>query len=49
MSRPAVFVTRRVPSSVVERLEQQCTVQIHDGPEAIPADELGRALPTSRR
>ena len=38
MSRPAVFVTRRVPSSVVERLEQQCTVEIHDGPEAIPAD-----------
>ena len=44
MSRPAVFVTRRVPSSVVERLEQQCTVEIHDGPEAIPADELRSRL-----
>ena len=44
MSRPAVFVTRRVPSSVVERLEQHCTVEIHDGPEAIPADELRSRL-----
>ena len=44
MSRPAVFVTRRVPSSVVERLEQQCTVEIHDGPEAIPDDELRSRL-----
>ena len=44
MSRPAVLVTRRVPSSVVERLEQQCTVEIHDGPEAIPADDLGSRL-----
>jgi glyoxylate reductase len=44
MSRPAVFVTRRVPSSVVERLEEGCTVEIHDGPEAIPADELRSRL-----
>jgi glyoxylate reductase len=44
MSRPAVLITRRLPSSVVERLEQQCTVEIHDGPEAIPADELRSRL-----
>lgn len=44
MSRPAVLVTRRVPSSVVERLEQQCTVQMHDGPEAMTADQLRSRL-----
>jgi glyoxylate reductase len=40
MSRPAVLLTRRVPSSVVARLEEQCTVEIHDGPEAMPRDAL---------
>lgn len=40
MSRPAVLITRRVPSSVVARLEDQCVVDVYEGPEAIPAEEL---------
>jgi glyoxylate reductase len=44
MSRPAVLVTRRVPSSVVARLEEACTVEMHDGAEAIPAGELRSRL-----
>ena len=40
MSRPAVLVTRRVPSSVVARLEERCTVDMYGGSAAIPGDEL---------
>ena len=40
MVRPAVLVTRRIPSSVVARLEERCTVEIYDGAAAIPAAEL---------
>jgi glyoxylate reductase len=44
MSRPAVLLTRRVPSSVVARLEERCTVDVHEGPGAIPAAELKARL-----
>jgi glyoxylate reductase len=44
MSRPAVLITRRLPSSVVERLAERCTVDMHDGAEAIPAGELRSRL-----
>jgi glyoxylate reductase len=44
MSRPAVLVTRRIPSSVITRLEAQCRVDAWDGPDAIPADELRARL-----
>jgi len=40
MARPAVLITRRIPSSVVARLEERCAVEIYDGPDAIPASEL---------
>jgi glyoxylate reductase len=40
MSRPAVLVTRRVPSSVVDRLEAQCAVDVWDGQDAISPGEL---------
>jgi glyoxylate reductase len=44
MSRPAVLLTRRVPSSVVARLEERCTVDIYEGQDAIPAAELKARL-----
>jgi glyoxylate reductase len=40
MSRPAVLVTRRIPSSVVARLEAQCAVDVWEGRDAIPPGEL---------
>jgi len=40
MSRPGVLITRRVPSSVVARLDAHCAVEIWEGPDAIPAGEL---------
>jgi len=44
MSRPAVFITRRIPSSVVARLDASCTVEIWEGADAIPAGELALRL-----
>jgi glyoxylate reductase len=44
MSRPAVFLTRRIPSSVVARLEEHCVVDVWNGPDAIPAAELRARL-----
>ena len=44
MPTPAVLVTRRVPSSVVTRLEEQCVVDLHEGPDAIPPDALKARL-----
>jgi len=44
MSRPAVLITRRVPSSVVARLDAQCDVEIFEGPGAMPAGELKARL-----
>jgi glyoxylate reductase len=44
MPTPAVLVTRRVPSSVVARLEEQCVVDLHEGPDAIPPDALKTRL-----
>jgi glyoxylate reductase len=35
-----VLVTRRLPSSVIARLEEACTVDLYTGREAIPHDEL---------
>jgi glyoxylate reductase len=43
MSKPAVLVTRRIPSSVVSQLEGHCEVEIHDGPDGLsPADLRAR-------
>ena len=44
MTRPAVLITRRIPSSVVERLDAECTVDLYDGPGAMPGAELKARL-----
>lgn len=44
MPRPAVLVTRRIPSAVVERLDEQCAVDLWDGRDAIPPDTLKARL-----
>ncbi|MFO7692242.1 MAG: D-glycerate dehydrogenase, partial [Vicinamibacterales bacterium] len=40
MSRPAVLLTRRVPASVLARLEERCAVEVYGGADAIPGAEL---------
>lgn len=40
MDRPRVLVTRRIPSGVLSRLEEACSVDLHDTQEALPAEEL---------
>jgi glyoxylate reductase len=44
MPRPAVLVTRRIPSSVIGRLEERCAVDVWDGRDAIPGDALKARL-----
>jgi glyoxylate reductase len=44
MSLPAVLVTRRVPSSVLAKLDDRCAVEVWDGPGAIPDAELKARL-----
>lgn len=41
-SRPAVLVTRRIPSSVLAKLETVCTVDLHDGATLAPGDLKAR-------
>jgi glyoxylate reductase len=43
--RPSVLLTRRIPSAVLAQLEAACTVDLHDAPSSISADELKRRLP----
>ena len=38
--RPQVLLTRRIPSSVLARLEAGCDVDLYDGRSAIPREEL---------
>ena len=40
MSRPLVLVTRRLPSSVLAKLEQVCDVDLYVGAAAISREEL---------
>jgi glyoxylate reductase len=40
MSRPLVLVTRKLPSKVISRLEEQCDVDLYVGDNAISRDEL---------
>ena len=42
--KPKVLVTRRLPSSVISRLEETCEVDLHAGPDAISPEELKRRL-----
>jgi glyoxylate reductase len=38
--KPGVLVTRKIPSSVIARLEESCAVELWSGREAMPRDEL---------
>jgi glyoxylate reductase len=40
MSRPQVLITRRLPSSVLARLEAACEIDLYTGDGAIPSDDL---------
>ena len=42
--RPHVLVTRRVPTSVVERLRAHVEVDLHEGPDDLTRDELLRRV-----
>jgi glyoxylate reductase len=44
MSRPLVLVTRRLPSSVLAKLEQVCDVDLYVGAAAISREELLRRV-----
>jgi glyoxylate reductase len=44
MSIPHLLITRRIPSSVLERLEAACEVDMFSGDAAISRDELCRRL-----
>jgi glyoxylate reductase len=39
-----VLLTRRIPSSVLSKLEGGCDVDLYDGPGGMPADELTRRI-----
>ena len=38
--KPSVLVTRRLPSSVIARLEETCELDLHSGPTAIAREDL---------
>ena len=40
MSRPLVLVTRKLPSKVISKLEENCAVDLYVGDKAISRDEL---------
>ena len=44
MPRPSLLITRRIPSSVLSRLEAACDVDLYTGETAIPRDELLRRV-----
>lgn len=44
MSKPGVLITRRLPASVVTRVASACEVDIYEGPDAIPREELLRRV-----
>jgi glyoxylate reductase len=44
MSRPGVLITRRLPASVVTRVAAACDVDLYEGPDAIPREELLRRV-----
>ncbi len=46
--RPSVLVTRRLPSSVLDRLDSSCEVDLHAGASAISRDDLLRRIPGVR-
>jgi glyoxylate reductase len=42
--KPSVLVTRRLPSSVITRLEEVCDIDLHSEPSAISREELLRRI-----
>jgi glyoxylate reductase len=44
MARPAVLITRRIPASVVARLEQACEVDLYDGTGGMSRNDLHARL-----
>ena len=44
MARPGLLVTRRIPSTVLARLEPACEVDLYTGQGAIPPDDLRTRL-----
>ena len=42
--KPSVLVTRRLPSSVIARLEETCDVDLYSGSTAITREELLRRV-----
>jgi lactate dehydrogenase-like 2-hydroxyacid dehydrogenase len=40
MSKPKVYVTRRVPNSGLELLQKKCDVKIWDSDDEVPRDTL---------
>ncbi len=47
-NRPRVLVTRRIPSSVLEKLQAVCDVDLNDSQVPIPPDELKARLRDAR-
>jgi glyoxylate reductase len=43
-SRPSVLLTRRIPSSVLARLEEACEVELYTGAVPLSEEELGRRV-----
>lgn len=43
-ARRAVLVTRRIPSSAIERIGEHCELDYHDSPDPIPREALLRRL-----
>lgn len=48
MALPPVLVTRRIPTSVLDRLRAHCDVDLHDGPDDLPRAELLRRVAGKR-
>lgn len=44
MSKPGVLITRRLPASVIARVESVCDIALYEGPDAIPRGELIRRV-----
>jgi glyoxylate reductase len=47
-SRPAVLLTRRIPSVVLQTLESVCRVELYDGPSPPSPEDLARRVPGKR-
>ena len=48
LRRPAVLLTRRIPSAVLQKLESACEVELYDGPSPPAPEDLIRHLPGKR-